>query len=61
MSSVTAMAGSQASIQFPTVKEYVVAHGGDSVIEKILIANNGLSAVKGRFLDLGCTIVSFLF
>eukprot|EP00698_Gefionella_okellyi_P010265 TRINITY_DN2654_c0_g1_i1.p1 TRINITY_DN2654_c0_g1~~TRINITY_DN2654_c0_g1_i1.p1 ORF type:complete len:2219 (-),score=529.05 TRINITY_DN2654_c0_g1_i1:1486-8142(-) len=30
-----------------TVREYLDRHGGTTVIEKILIANNGLSAVKG--------------
>ena len=31
----------------PSVAAYVQSHGGSHVIEKVLIANNGLSAVKG--------------
>jgi len=30
-----------------TVAEFVAAHGGTKVIEKVLIANNGIAAVKG--------------
>src|SRR4051812_41730289 len=31
---------------YQTVEEFVKAHGGTHVIEKILVANNGISAVK---------------
>lgn len=30
----------------PSVEDFVLAHGGDYPIKKVLIANNGLGAIK---------------
>ena len=35
---------------FATCEEFVKSHGGKRVITKILIANNGIAAVKGALL-----------
>jgi len=31
---------------FASVKDFVTSHGGKHVIEKVLVANNGIAAVK---------------
>ena len=42
--------GASGSTEFASVHEFVSKCGGKKVIEKVLIANNGIAAVKEKFI-----------
>ena len=42
--------GASGSIEFASVHEFVSKCGGKKVIEKVLIANNGIAAVKEKLI-----------